>query len=171
MDTIDVIKTSMVSFLHRMVGVISLIRKSCAPSAVACVKGSTEYPDLAGTVKFYEYREGVLVVADIQGLPKESETGFFAFHIHEGRDCGGEGFADTGGHFNPKERMHPEHAGDLPPLLSNCGKAYMQVLTNRFGVREVIGRTVIIHSYPDNFHTQPSGNAGTKIACGVIRRV
>ena len=110
-------------------------------------------------------------MAQIDGLPKESETGFFAFHIHEGRDCGGEGFADTGGHFNPGNTEHPRHAGDLPPLLSDNGRAFMQVLTGRFRVDEVIGRTVIIHSHPDDFHTQPSGNAGTKIACGVICRV
>lgn len=145
-----------------------MIRRSCAPAAIACVKGDTEHSCLNGTVKFYEYREGTLVVADIRGLPGDSESGFFAFHVHEGHDCGGEGFSDTGGHFNPEDRRHPEHAGDLPPLLSNGGNAYMQVLTNRFRVCEVIGRTVIIHSHPDDFHSQPSGNAGTKIACGVI---
>ena len=148
-----------------------MIRRSCEPAAVACIRGGAEHPCLRGIVKFYEQREGTLVVAQIDGLPKESETGFFAFHIHEGRDCGGEGFADTGGHFNPGNTEHPRHAGDLPPLLSDNGRAFMQVLTGRFRVDEVIGRTVIIHSHPDDFHTQPSGNAGTKIACGVICRV
>ncbi len=55
------------------------------------------------------------------------------------------------------------HAGDLPPLLSNNGRAYCQVLTGRFRVSDVIGKTVVIHSGPDDFMTQPSGNAGEKI--------
>lgn len=107
---------------------------------------------------------------EITGLPK-TETGFFAFHIHEGENCGGEGFSDTGGHFNPGGAMHPSHAGDLPQLLADHGKAFMKVLTGRFCVEEVIGKTVIVHAGPDDFHTQPSGNAGAKIACGVIRRI
>lgn len=62
------------------------------------------------------------------------------------------------------------HAGDLPPLLSCQGNAYLSVKTDRFSVNEIIGRTVVIHSNPDDFHTQPAGNAGKKIACGVIQR-
>jgi len=54
--------------------------------------------------------------------------------------------------------------------LSCDGNAYMQVLTNRFSVREILGKTVVIHSHPDDFHTQPAGNAGEKIACGVIEK-
>lgn len=66
--------------------------------------------------------------------------------------------------------MHPKHAGDLPPLLECKGQAYLSVKTDRFTVDEIIGRTVIIHSDSDDFSTQPTGNAGRKIACGVIRR-
>lgn len=146
-----------------------MMKRVCTPDAVACIKGGAENPRLMGTVRFFQLREGTLVEAEISGLP-ESETGFFAFHVHEGSDCRGEGFSDSGGHYNPHGAAHPVHAGDLPPLLEHCGKAYLQVLTGRFRVGEVIGRTVIIHSGPDDFHTQPSGNPGTKIACGVIRR-
>ena len=71
---------------------------------------------------------------------------------------------------NSGRTEHPNHAGDLPPLLEASGKAYMTVLTGRFHVKEVIGRTVILHGDPDDFHTQPSGNAGIKLACGVICR-
>lgn len=138
--------------------------------AMACVRGAEQMPRIRGTVKFYQRRDGTLVVAKIEGLPKDSETGIFAFHIHEGLDCGGQAFSDSGGHFNPGNTLHPIHAGDLPPLFSSGGKAYLAVLTGRFKAEEVIGRTVIIHSQPDDFHTQPSGNAGAKIACGVIRR-
>jgi len=110
-----------------------------------------------------------MLEAEILGLPK-TETGFFAFHIHEGNGCGGEDFSETGGHYNPGGRMHPNHAGDLPPLLGDHGKAYMKVFTDRLFLEEVVGRTVVIHSNPDDFHTQPSGNAGKKIACGLIEK-
>lgn len=140
-------------------------------AAIARVGGGENAPNLTGMVKFYQRCDGTMVVAEVAGLPKTSETGFFAFHIHEGRSCGGVDFADSGSHFNPGRTLHPLHAGDLPPLLSSSGRAYMAVLTDRFCVEEVIGRTVIIHSDPDDFHTQQSGNAGKKIACGVIRRI
>ena len=112
----------------------------------------------------------MIVEAEIHGLPK-TETGFFGFHIHEGDTCTGAGFPNTGGHFNPCKEDHPKHAGDLPPLLSDHGSAYMKVFTDRFYIEEIIGKKVIIHSDPDDFRTQPSGNAGTQIACGVIQRL
>lgn len=141
---------------------------NCKPDAIACIHGA-EGSSLKGRVHFWQTREGVLIEAEIYGLP-QSQTGFFAFHIHEGTDCCGEGFSDTGGHYNPEGAAHPQHPGDLPPLLCADGRAYMQVLTGRFTLREVIGRTLVIHSGPDDFHTQPAGNAGTKIGCGVICR-
>ena len=119
---------------------------------------------------FYQTKDGVLVSARISGLP-QSEAGFFGFHIHEGENCKGDSFKNTGGHYNPKDRPHPSHAGDLPPLLSCSGSAYMTVKSCRFRVRDIIGRTVIIHGGTDDFRTQPSGDAGEKIACGVIRAV
>ena len=137
-------------------------------SAIAHVSGGEDHPELRGTVRFFPRCGGILVVADIDGLPY-SETGFFAFHIHEGDNCCGSGFPNTGGHYNPDGAEHPQHAGDLPPLLSDTGRAYSQVLTGRFHVSDIIGRTVVIHSDPDDFKNQPSGNAGQKIACGVIR--
>lgn len=141
-----------------------------APSAVAMVKGSAVYPDLRGIVRFYQTKDGVIVVADVEGLPLQSDCGgVFGFHIHEGMDCGGDGFADTKGHYNPKDCPHPYHAGDLPPLFSNNGSAWGAVWTARFRVEEIIGRTVVIHQHPDDFMTQPAGNSGMKIACGVIR--
>lgn len=139
------------------------------PKAIAWIHGGMDLPQLSGMVRFFQSTDGVIIEAEIFGLP-ETETGFFAFHIHEGGSCTGEGFPNTGSHFNPKEESHPNHAGDLPPLLGNHGKAYMKVLTNRFRIEEILGRTVIIHDAPDDFHTQPSGNAGTKIACGVIQK-
>lgn len=111
---------------------------------------------------------GVLVTANISHLP-ESDTDIHGFHIHSGSGCEDD-FKNTSGHFNPENAPHPQHAGDMPPLFSSRGKAYSQFLTNRFKVCDIVGRTVIIHSSPDDFTSQPSGNSGEKIACGVIKR-
>jgi len=121
-------------------------------------------------VKFFQQGADVLIVADLSGLPHSNPSGFFGFHIHDGTSCAGEAFANTKGHYDTADAPHPAHAGDLPPLLSRGGSAYLAVKTNRFRVKEVIGRTVVIHSGPDDFRTQPAGNAGTKIACGVIQQ-
>lgn len=137
------------------------------PRAVAWVRGEKE---LRGSVTFYPVPEGTLVTAEIQGLP-ESETGFYGFHIHEGDSCVGPEFKATGGHWNPQNQPHPQHEGDLPPLLGNKGKSFLAVKTGRFQPEDVVGKTVVIHGDPDDFHTQPSGNAGRKIGCGVIRRI
>ena len=140
------------------------------PDAVARIMGGEEAPQLSGCVRFYQENECVLIKAKISGLPKTNEAGFFGFHIHQGRDCSGAGFSRTEGHYNPLGQEHPEHAGDLPPLLSCYGQAYLSVKTDRFSVDEIIGRTVVIHSDPDDFHTQPAGNSGQKIGCGMIQR-
>ena len=141
-------------------------------NAFARVIGGENYPSLRGVVKFMQRTGGVLVTAEIHGLPQQSECGgVFALHIHSGNSCEGNAsdeFAAAKVHYNPGNNRHPCHAGDLPPLFSNNGYAYMQVLTNRFSVDEILGRTVIIHDAPDDFRSQPSGNSGNKIACGVI---
>ncbi|MGI6161892.1 MAG: superoxide dismutase family protein [Christensenellales bacterium] len=146
------------------------------PSAVAVIKGSPKYPDISGTVSFYSAVKGVLVVADINGLPYNEgkcKSKVFGFHIHEGGRCSGNAqqpFKDAGEHFNPYNCHHPRHAGDLPPLFGNNGYAWGAFLTDRFSVEMVMGRTVIIHSNPDDFTSQPSGNAGEMMACGVIKQ-
>ena len=138
------------------------------PKAMAHIRGSEAAPHLRGTVRFYPHYGHVLVEARVEGLPECSETGFFALHIHSGTSCCGADFSDTQGHFNPEHVPHPRHDGDLPPLLSCNGKAYLAVMTDRFHLRDIIGRTVVIHSGADDFCSQPAGNAGEKIACGQI---
>ncbi len=147
------------------------------PSAVAVVEGSAKNRQINGTVKFYEASGGVLVVADILGLPvsaKKCQNGIFAFHIHDGASCTGndeDPFANAGTHYDRGGCPHPYHSGDMPPLFGAKGRAFLAFLTDRFTVREVIGKTVVIHDSPDDFTTQPAGNAGNKIACGVISEV
>lgn len=143
--------------------------------ACAVVYGNAEYPLIIGKVSFKQTSAGVLVTANIRGLPakNQNENPFFAFHIHEGAECSGnekDPFANAGTHYNPYSVEHPCHAGDMPPLVSAGGKAYLSFITNRFCVGEIIGKTVIIHDMSDDFTSQPSGNAGKKIACGVIGR-
>ena len=139
------------------------------PAAVAVVRGGASMPKIHGEVRFYTAGDAVMVVAKVSNLPRGSSAGFFGFHIHEGEDCGGEGFENTGSHYTREPSPHPTHAGDLPPLLSREGRAWLSVLTDRFKVSDIIGRTVVIHSGPDDFRAQPAGNAGTKIACGIIK--
>lgn len=145
------------------------------PVASAIIRGSTAYPEIKGTVVFRQTPRGVLVSAEILGLPISDSTcggNFFGFHIHEGDTCAqsqAEPFPDTLGHYNPNACPHPFHAGDLPPLISSGGIAVSVCLTDRFSLNDVIGKTVVIHLSPDDFTTQPAGNSGTKIACGVIQ--
>lgn len=147
-----------------------MMQSNIRPTARAVIKGSEEFPDIRGEVLFYQRRSAVIVHANIRDLPKNL-SGFYGFHIHEGDSCRGGAFPRTGGHYQPGERVHPAHAGDLPPLLYCSGSAYLEVKTDRFTVGEIIGRTVVIHGGADDFRTQPSGNAGNKIACGEIHRV
>ena len=152
------------------------------PYAEAVMKGGSLAPHLSGSVEFYPWANGTIVKAEIVNLPESIPAigdnppiGPFGFHIHEGSTCGlglnGDPYASAGGHYNPKKQPHPNHAGDLPVLFSNNGYSYMVVFTNRFKPADVVGRTVIIHQNPDDFRSQPSGNSGARIACGVIEKV
>ncbi len=145
-------------------------QRPCCPNAMANIIGTNSNSCLCGQIKFYQGKNFVLISVNINGLPATS-SGFLGFHIHEGNNCNGSSFSGTGNHYNPVDVPHPLHAGDLPPLMLCNGGAYQCVATDRFTVQEIIGRTVVIHSMPDDFNSQPSGNAGTKIACGVIYQI
>lgn len=151
------------------------IMTNTSPVASASINGSGQYETIRGRVDMYDTYGGTILVVEIYGIPKEIEEssgGFLGFHIHDGSSCTGtdeEPFANADGHYNPGNTAHPRHAGDLPPLLVNQGNAWMSVYTSRFFPEDVIGHTVIIHSRPDDFRTQPSGDAGAMIACGEIR--
>ena len=109
--------------------------------------------------------------AEFFGLPnvdREGSSDFYAMHIHQFGDCS-DNFANTGEHYNPTSMPHPDHAGDMPPVLANQGYAWLSFYDKRFTVDDILNRSVIIHSRADDFTTQPSGNSGDKIGCGVIR--
>ena len=145
------------------------------PQAIARVMGSDKYPDINGTVWFYTTVAGVLVVADIKGLPRSAEKcdkRIFGFHIHSGSSCGtsvNEPFSEAGTHYDPDGCEHPYHAGDMPSLFGVGGNAFSAFLTDRFSVSEIVGKTVVIHAEADDFTSQPAGNSGERIACGEIK--
>ena len=144
------------------------------PDSVCVIKGSTKYPNINGVALFYQTDKGVIVRTEVSGLPNttgECKFDIFAYHIHNGNKCTGNDddlFADADGHYNPNNCPHPAHSGDLPPLFSANGEAISVFLTDKFTAEEIKGRTVIIHASVDDFTTQPAGNAGEKIACGII---
>ena len=139
------------------------------PMACARVRGSQLNPNLIGEVWVYPFLEGSLLVADIQGLPF---SGFYGFHIHQRGPCipgeGYTGFSGIGGHFSPTQQPHPYHAGDLPVLMAYYGHAFMIVYSDRFVPREIMGRAIVVHEWPDDYRSQPAGNSGSQIACGTF---
>ncbi|MGZ8255002.1 MAG: superoxide dismutase family protein [Burkholderiaceae bacterium] len=130
-----------------------------------------------GSVSFVETGSGVEVRADVRNLRAGGE---FGFHVHEKGDCSSPDFMSAGGHFNPGAKPHahfgkPErHAGDLANLRADAeGNATYVfetlLLAVKPGPNSVVGRAVVIHLNPDDYASQPAGNSGPRIACGLIR--
>ncbi|MGL5751251.1 MAG: superoxide dismutase family protein [Paraclostridium sp.] len=153
------------------------------PYAIAHIKGGPLAPKLKGIALFYQCSDGVYIRIEVNGMPVVMSNGeegsFHGLHIHEFGNCEvgdpTNPFLASGGHYNPTNKKHPFHAGDLPPLLANnyCneyGSAKMSIKTNRFCVKDIINRSVIIHEGLDDFKTQPTGGAGKRWACGVIKK-
>lgn len=148
------------------------------PDAAATLQAAPAYPGIKGRVAFRKTRGGTLVTVDVSGLPAytpgQPPLGPHGFHIHEGASCevgdAANPFQTAGGHWNPDGQPHGNHAGDFPVLFSHDGHASLSFFTNRFTPEEVVGRTVIIHLHPDDYRTQPAGDSGQRIACGVIVR-
>ncbi|MBM7622574.1 superoxide dismutase family protein [Sporohalobacter salinus] len=150
--------------------------------AKAVIKGGPLAPNLKGVVYFKSAPKGTRVIVEVSGLPfyqpasdSKPPIGPHGFHIHEFGTCKvgdpDNPFQAAGEHYNPTNQPHGNHAGDLPVLFSNNGFARMSVFTNQFEVEEVIDRSVIIHQNPDDYRSQPAGDAGKRLACGVIEWV
>jgi Cu-Zn family superoxide dismutase len=150
-------------------------------TAYAIMIPGPDYPLIRGIVTFADIqRGGVLVCVDVMGLPPykpgtgdEQPIGPFGFHIHEGGQCvigdPSNPFASAGGHWNPTKQPHGNHAGDFPVLVADNGRARMCFIIDRFTVGEIIGKSIVVHESPDDYRTQPAGNTGKRIACGVIK--
>lgn len=130
---------------------------------------------VGGSVRVSRAGQRIRLRATVTGLQPGSEHGF---HIHEKGDCSAADASSAGGHFNPAGSAHgrfgavPHHAGDLPSLIANRqGVARIDVLLNGVeweGAKGIKGRALIVHAKPDDFTSQPSGNAGARVACAEI---
>lgn len=135
----------------------------------------TQGNSVRGTVTFTKVRDGVRVVADVSGLT----PGSHGFHIHEKGDCSAPDASSAGGHFNPTGTQHgaPDsemrHVGDLGNLLADAsGRAHLVRVDRHLmldGSSSIVGRGVIVHAKPDDLKSQPAGDAGPRVACGVIQ--
>ena len=150
--------------------------------SIAYIRGGPLAPQLQGIIVFRDVPNGVEIYVHIQGLPAyqpsqsgKSPIGPHGFHIHEFGNCNigdvEEPFLSAGGHWNPDHQPHGNHAGDFPVLFSNHGTAKMSFFTNRFTVNDIIGKSIIIHESPDDYRTQPAGNSGKRLACGIIQQL
>jgi Cu-Zn family superoxide dismutase len=146
------------------------------PSAVADLAATTG-STARGNVTFTAKGDKVVVVAKATGLV----PGSHGFHVHEKGDCSSGDGMSAGGHFNPlgKPHAHPStadrHAGDMPMLVADSAgnasfTAELDVITIGGGSADVVGKGVIVHKDPDDFKTQPTGNSGARVACGVVRK-
>ena len=139
-----------------------------------CVIYPTQDNNVSGTVTFTKTENGIKVVADLMGLTK----GKHGIHIHEKGDCSAVDGSSAGGHFNPEGKSHGSpsdsirHVGDLGNIEADAnGKAHLEYIDKIItleGKHSIIGRSVIIHKNEDDLKTQPTGNAGGRVACGVI---
>jgi Cu-Zn family superoxide dismutase len=168
-----------------------LLVLSIAPFLIAaCAHGTASTPmamtlvqptsgsSVSGSVHFQELGDGtVQVKVDLTGVP----AGVHGFHVHEKGACGDNGMA-AGGHFNPTSMTHgapdaaAHHAGDFGNVNAESnGQIHQQFVTRSITVKpgpmSVVGHAVILHANPDDFVTQPTGNAGGRIACGVVEAV
>lgn len=144
-------------------------------SAVATLEarsGST----VAGSVSFTEAGSRVRVEARVSGLA----PGEHGFHVHEVGDCSAPDATSAKGHFNPGGKPHghhgggERHAGDMPNLVADAAgnarfSGELSQLSLDPGAQGIVGRSVVIHADPDDYRSQPAGNSGKRVACGVIR--
>lgn len=147
----------------------STLTMTSIPEAYAVIRGGTKYPGLIGTVNFYQHRSGIGIVieAAFQHLPPAAAPAFLGFHIHENGNCS-DNFAHTGMHYNPENAKHPNHLGDLLPVLNSSGSAYLAFYDSYLNIPDIIGRSIVLHENADDFNTQPAGGSGDKIGCGII---
>jgi superoxide dismutase, Cu-Zn family len=151
------------------------------PAAAATARLVNREGEPVGTATLTQRERGVEIALDVRGLPANSVLGF---HVHEAGRCDTPTFESAGGHFNPASRQHGmehaggPHAGDLPNVRVGAdGTARLAVLNPHvsLGAGEASllregGTALVIHARRDDYHSQPTGDAGDRVACGVIRR-
>ena len=149
--------------------------KSVTSSKAIAVLHPTAGNKVSGAVTFMPVGDGVRVHAEITGLT----PGKHGFHVHEFGDCSAANATSAGGHFNPTNQPHAgpdaaqRHVGDMGNINADAsGKATLDYVDHHMSLSNeqtsVIGRAVIVHAKPDDLKSQPSGDAGARVACGVI---
>ena len=149
------------------------VQAQTATATLAPTAGNTA----AGSVTFAQKGDKVTVTAKISGL----SPGGHGFHIHEKGDCSASDGMSAGGHFNPTGKAHgnpdspDHHAGDMPMLQADAsGNASLTAELSGVGIgtgsADIIGKSVIVHKDADDYKTQPTGNSGARLACGVITK-
>lgn len=149
--------------------------KGPAPSKAIAVLHPAGDSKVSGTVTFTEEADGVQIHAEITGLT----PGKHGFHVHEFGDCSAADLSSAGGHFNPTNHPHAgpdateRHVGDMGNIEADAsGTAKLDYLDHNMSLqddkRSIIGRSVVIHAKPDDLKSQPAGDSGPRIACGVI---
>jgi len=144
------------------------------PTKAIAVLHPTAGNNVTGLVTFTKSGDEVKVVADVTGLT----PGKHGFHVHEFGDCSSSDGNSAGGHFNPMHKQHgapdasDRHAGDLGNIEADAsGKAHLEwsdKVMKLSGADSIVGHAVIVHEKADDLKTQPTGNAGGRLACGVI---
>ena len=144
------------------------------PTKAIAVLHPTAGNNVTGSVTFTKSGDEVKVVADVNGLT----PGKHGFHIHEFGDCSSSDGSSAGGHFNPTHKQHgapdasDRHAGDLGNIEADAsGKAHLEwsdKVMKFSGADAIVGHAMIVHEKVDDLKTQPTGNAGGRLACGVI---
>ena len=159
---------------------LSGLVSACATTPVEPLRATAQLQPTKGNktlgeVTFEQIGAKVHVFVNVEGLKPGQEHGF---HIHEAGDCSSGDGMSARGHFDPSGKPHGRpgsgHLGDLPALKAQAnGRAKLDFETTAFtlsaGSMNVVGRGLIIHADPDDYKTQPTGNSGARLACGVIR--
>ncbi len=158
------------------VAVVGCARKSgeTQTGKAMAVMNPTQGSKVSGVVSFAKEGRGVRVIADVQGLA----PGPHGFHIHEFGDCSSPDAASAGGHFNPTDMPHgaqnteKRHVGDLGNIDADKNShARLEITDGNLaleGPNSIIGRSIVVHAQADDFKSQPTGNSGARVACGVI---
>jgi Cu-Zn family superoxide dismutase len=141
------------------------------PAGAVAVLVPTEGNTVRGVIRFEQNRNGVRVTGVVAGL----EPGLHGFHIHEFGDRRDPNGVSAGGHYNPSGHKHggpqdtEKHAGDLGNIEANAeGEANVSVAAPWLNLHHILGRSVVVHAGPDDLKSQPAGDAGGRVAVGII---
>jgi len=151
--------------------------ENAEPATASATLVAASDSHVSGTLTFTASENGVLITGRIAGVEPSSTHGF---HIHEKGDCSAPDATSAGGHFNPHAHAHGQagqgehHAGDIPNLVADAeGNIAVDVAVSGVslrdgGIGDIAGRAIVLHAAPDDYTSQPAGNSGARIACGVI---